>query len=165
MPHRTLRLLSFTIFVLAIVGMLLAGGLPSSFALDSLPRSPRLGASHIPLRSYERIPVGKLRADLASYHLRQIRIAGTVQAIQTQVMTQGCGVPYELTIVILEDESGLMEVIDKGACGANRSLVRAPMLTAGDRIDLLVHVVGGTKTEEPGGSPEVILLWIDRAQD
>jgi hypothetical protein len=165
MPHRTIRLLSFTIFALAIIGMLLAGGLSSSFALDSLPRSPRVGASHIPLRSYERIPVGKLRADLVSYHLRQIRIGGTVQAVQTQVMTQGCGIPYEQTIFFLEDESGLMEVIDKGACGANKSIVRAPMLTSGDRIDLLVQVVGGTKAEEPGASPEVILLWIDRAQD
>ena len=52
-------------------------------------------------------------------------------------MTRGCGVPYELTIFSLEDESGLMDVIDKGVCGANRSVVRAPMLVAGDRIDLL----------------------------
>jgi len=80
-------------------------------------------------------------------------------------MTRGCGVPYELTIFSLEDESGLMDVIDKGACGTNRSVVRAPMLVAGDRIDLLVQVVGGTRTKESGSSPEVSVLWIDRTQD
>ena len=73
--------------------------------------------------------------------------------------------PYELTILSLEDESGLMDVIDKGACGTNRSVVRAPMLVAGDHIDLLVQVVGGTRTEGPGSSPEVNVLWIDRAQE
>jgi hypothetical protein len=78
-------------------------------------------------------------------------------------MTRGCGVPYELTVFSLEDESGLMDVIDKGACGTNRSVVRAPMLVAGDRIDLLVHVVGGT--EQLGGSLEVFALWIERVQD
>jgi hypothetical protein len=85
--------------------------------------------------------------------------------MQTKVMTQGCGVPYELTIISLEDESGQVEVLDKGACGRNRSAVRAPMLAVGDRVDLLVQVVGGTKTDESGVSPEVILLWIDRTQD
>ncbi|TKB54342.1 MAG: hypothetical protein E8D50_04760 [Nitrospira sp.] len=81
------------------------------------------------------------------------------------MMTQGCGMPYELTIISLEDESGLVEVLDRGACGRNRSPVRAPMLAAGDRVDLLVHVVGGTKTDESGVSPEVFVLWIDRAQE
>ena len=80
-------------------------------------------------------------------------------------MTRGCGVPYELTILSLEDESGSVNVIDKGACGRNRSPVRAPMLAPGNRVDLLVQVVGGTKTDESGASPEVFVLWIDRAQD
>ncbi|MEO6308784.1 MAG: hypothetical protein ABIO96_08505, partial [Nitrospiraceae bacterium] len=69
------------------------------------------------------------------------------------------------TIFSLEDESGLMDVIDKGACGTNRSVVRAPMLVAGDRIDLLVQVVGEARTEEPGSSPEVNVLWIERIQE
>jgi len=80
-------------------------------------------------------------------------------------MTQDCGVRYELTIITLEDESGLVDVFDRGACGRNRSMVRAPMLAAGDRVDLLVHVVGGTKGDESGVSPEVFVLWIDRAQE
>jgi len=165
MPFLTTRLCFFALSFFPVIGAQTVGGPALSVALDTLPRSPRVGASHIPLRSYERIPIGKLRSDPASYHLRQIRIAGSVHAIQTQVMTRGCGVPYELTIFSLEDESGLMDVIDKGACGTNRSVVRAPMLVAGDRIDLLVQVVGGTRTEELGSSPEVNVLWIDRAQD
>jgi hypothetical protein len=44
-------------------------------------------------------------------------------------------------------------------------MVRAPMLAVGDRVDLLVHVVGGTKTDESGVSPEVFVLWIDRTQE
>ena len=80
-------------------------------------------------------------------------------------MTQGCATPYELTTFSLEDESGTLDVFDKGACGRNRSAMRAPMLTAGDRVDLLVHVVGGTKTDETGVSPEVFVLWIDRTQE
>jgi hypothetical protein len=39
------------------------------------------------------------------------------------------------------------------------------MLAAGDRVDLLVQVVEGTKTDESGVSPEVFVLWIDRAQE
>jgi hypothetical protein len=97
--------------------------------------------------------------------LREVRIAGTVRTIQTRVMTQACGVPYELTIISLEDESGQVEVLDRGACGRNRSAVRAPMLAAGDRVDLLVHIIGGAKPDESGVSPEVFVLWIDRAQD
>lgn len=161
----TTRLHGLTLIYFFVIGILIAGSSEPTVALESLPHSPRVGTSHIPLRSYERIPIGKLRSDPASYHLRQIRIGGTVHTIQTQVITRGCGVPYELTIFSLEDESGLMEVIDKGACGANRSVMRAPMLVAGDRIDLLVQVVGGTRTEEPGTSPEVNVLWIDRTQE
>ncbi len=78
-------------------------------------------------------------------------------------MTQGCGVPYELTIISLEDESGLMDVLDKGACGRNTSAVRAPTLAAGDRVDLLVHVLGGM--DGLGGSLEAFALWIERVQD
>jgi hypothetical protein len=147
----------------AMIGTLMVGDPESSFALDPLPRSPRVGSLQIPLHSYNRVPISKLLSDPASYHLRQIRIAGTIHTVQTQVMTQGCGVPYELTIISLEDESGLMDVLDKGACGRNSSVVRAPTLAAGDRVDLLVHVLGGM--DGLGGSLEAFALWIERAQD
>ncbi len=161
----TTRLCVLALSFLAGVGTLRIVGPPSSFALDPLPRSPRVGSLRIPLLSYNRVPISKLLSDPASYHLREIRIAGTIHTVQTQVMTRGCGVHYELTIISLEDESGRVDVFDKGACGKNRSAVRAPMLAPGDRVDLLVHVVGGTKTDEPRASSEVFVLWIDRAQE
>lgn len=71
----------------------------------------------------------------------------------------------ELTVISLEDESGVVDVLDQGACGRNTSAVRAPMLTAGDHVDLLVRVYGATETDGLGGSLEVFVLWIERAQD
>ena len=163
MPTLTTRLCFLTLRLLAMIGTLMVGGSESSFALDPPPRSPRVGSLQIPLHSYHRVPISKLLSDPASYHLRQIRITGTIHTAQTQVRTQGCGVPYELTIISLEDESGLMDVLDKGACGRNTSAVRAPTLAAGDRVDLLVHVLGGM--DGLGGSLEAFALWIERAQD
>jgi hypothetical protein len=148
-----------------MIGTLMVGGSESSFALDSLPRSPRVGSLRIPLLSYNRVPISKLLSDPTSYHLREIRIAGTVRTVETQLMTRGCGRPYELTAISLEDESGVVDILDQGACGRNTSVVRAPTLAAGDRVDLLVHVIGGTKTDGLGASLEVFTLWIERAQD
>jgi hypothetical protein len=159
------RFYRFTLTYFAMMATLIAGGSELAIALDPPPRSPRVGSLRIPLLSYNRVLISKLFSDPASYHLREIRIAGTVRTIQTRVMTQGCGKPYELTVISLEDESGVVDVLDQGACGRNTSVLRAPMLAVGDRVDLLVHVVGGTKTDESGVSPEVIVLWIDRAQD
>ena len=159
------RFYRFTLIYFAMIVTLIAGSSELAVALDPLPRSPRVGSLRIPLLSYNRVLISKLFSDPASYHLREIRIAGTVRTIQTRVMTQGCGMPYELTIISLEDESGLVDVFDKGVCGRNRSMVRAPMLAVGDRVDLLVHVVGGTKTDESGVSPEVFVLWINRTQE
>ena len=165
MLFRTTRSRPLALFFLAIIVTLTIVDPWSSFALDPLPRSPRVGSLRIPLLSYNLVPIAKLLSNPADYHLREIRIAGTVRAIQTEVMTQGCGVPYELTILSLEDERGLLEIFDKGVCGRNRSAVRAPMLAVGDRVDLLVHVVGGTKTSASGASPEVFMLWINRTQE
>lgn len=155
-----LTLISFT-----MIGTLMAGGPESSFALDPLSRSPRVGSLRIPLLSYNRVPISKLLSNPTSYHLQEIRIAGTVRTVETQLITRGCGKPYELTVISLEDESGVVDILDQGACGRNTSAVRAPTLAAGDRVDLLVHVIGGTRTDEPGASPQVFMLWIDRAQD
>lgn len=146
-----------------MTGTLIVGGPESSFALDPLPRSPRVGSAQIPLGSYERIPIGKLLSNPTSYHLREIRIAGTVRTVQTQIKTRGCVGPYELTVISLEDESGVVDILDQGACGRNTGVVRAPTLAAGDRVDLLVQVVGGT--DGLGASLEVFALWIERTQD
>jgi hypothetical protein len=68
-------------------------------------------------------------------------------------------------VISLEDESGVVDVLDQEACGRNTSAVRAPMLTAGDHVDLLVRVYDATETDGLGGSLEVFALWIERAQD
>ena len=124
-----------------------------------------MGSWQIPLGSYERVPIGKLLSSATSYPLHKIKIAGTVRIVQTQIKTWGCGKPYELTVISLEDESGVVDVLDQGSCGRNTSAVRAPMLTAGDHVDLLVRVYGATETDGLGGSLEVFVLWIERAQD
>jgi hypothetical protein len=165
MPLLTTRLCFFALWLLAMIGTLMVGGPESSFALDPLPRSPRVGSLRIPLLSYNRVPISKLLSNPTSYHLQEIRIAGTVRTVETQLITRGCGKPYELTVISLEDESGVVDILDQGACGRNTSAVRSPTLAAGDRVDLLVHVIGGTRTDEPGASPQVFMLWIDRAQD
>ena len=59
----------------------------------------------------------------------------------------------------------MLDALDLGACGRNTSMVRAPTLAAGDRVDLLVQVIRGVKTGDLGTPPEVIVLWVDRAQD
>jgi hypothetical protein len=165
MPLLTSLLCFFALWLLAMIGTLMVGGPESSFALDPLPRSPRVGSLRIPLLSYNRVPISKLLSNPTSYHLQEIRIAGTVRTVETQLITRGCGKPYELTVISLEDESGVVDILDQGACGRNTSAVRAPTLAAGDRVDLLVHVIGGTRTDDPGASPQVFMLWIDRAQD
>jgi hypothetical protein len=122
-----------------------------------------VGSLRIPLLSYNPVPISKLLANPTDYHLREIRIAGTVRAVETHLMTRGCGKRHEVTVISLEDESGAMDVFDQGACGRNTSPVRAPTLVAGDRVDLLVHVVGGT--DGSGGPLEIFTLWIERGQD
>jgi hypothetical protein len=163
MPLCATRSWFFALILFVVIDTLMIGAPPSSLALDPLPRSPRVGTLRIPLLSYSRVPISKLFSDPTSYHLREVRIAGIIRTAQTQVTTRGCGVPYELTIISLEDESGLVEVLDKGVCGRNRSAIRAPMLAPGDRIDLLVQVIGGAKTDA-GVSPEVFVLWIEQTQ-
>lgn len=163
MPPCATHVRFFTFWFLAMLGTLMVGSLQSSFALDPLPRSPRVGSLRIPLLSYNRVPISALLSDSASYHLREIRIAGIVRTVETQLMSRGCGKPYELTVFSLEDESGMVDVIDQGACGKNTGVVRAPTLAAGERVELLVHVIG--KTHGSGSLLEVFTLWIERAQE
>jgi hypothetical protein len=155
----------FTLLSFAMIGILIAERSELALAVDPLPRSPRVGSLRIPLLSYHRVPISKLFSDPTSYHLREIRISGTVRAVETQFMTRGCGKHYELTVISLEDESGTVDVFDQGACGKNTGPLRASMLAGGDHIELLVQVIGGTNPNEPGASPVVFVLWIERTKD
>jgi hypothetical protein len=140
LPLLTTRLCFFALSFLAMICTLIAGSSEPAVALDPLLRSPRVGSLQIPLLSYHRVPISNLLSDPTTYHLREIRIAGTVHAIQTRVVSRGYGVPYELSLSSLDDESRLMDVMDKGAYGRNKSVVRAPMLAPGDRVALLIQI-------------------------
>jgi hypothetical protein len=115
----TTRTCFFALSFLAMIGMLAVGAPLSSLALDPLPRSPRVGSLRLSLLSFNRVPISRLLTDPTSYHLREIRIAGTVRSIETGLVTRGCGVAYELTLISLEDESGLVDVLG----GRNTSVV------------------------------------------
>jgi hypothetical protein len=54
-----------------------------------------------------------------------------------------------------------MDIFDQGACGRNTSSLRAPTIAVGDRVDLLIHVIGGMGGLE--SSLEAFTLWIERA--
>lgn len=162
---RSERLCFLALSFLAMICILIAGNSEAAVTLAQLPHSQRVGSLQIPLLSYYRVLISKLLSDPTTYHLREVRTAGTIHTVQTRVMTQGSAVPYELTTISLEDKSGLVAIIDKGACGRNRSAVQATMLAVGDRADLLVQIIGGIKTEELGVLSEAIMLWVVLDQD
>ncbi len=135
-------------------------------AFDDFPDSSRVGPQRIPLTSYERIPIEKVFAHPDQYQMREIRLAGTVTAIQTEVVNDrlACVLPHERTTLTLEDDSGQIEMIDQGACGWNRSWVKAPMVKVGQRINVLVtiNILAGSGHAP---SPEVTIRYIGLIQD
>jgi hypothetical protein len=138
----------------------------SAIASDDLPQSSRVGALRIPLTSYERITIGTVLAHPDRYQLREIRLAGTVTAIQTETITNRliCGRAHERTTLTVEDDSGTIELIDMGACGRNMSALKAPMLKVGEQIDLLVHIRVATNQESREATLEATIRFLDRAR-
>lgn len=139
----------------------------SEAASDDLPRSSRVGPLRIPLTSYERIPIGTVLAHPDRYQLREIRLTGTVAAIQTETITNRliCGRAHERTTITVEDESGQIQVIDQGACGRNLSRLKAPMLQVGQQIDVLIQMTIPTGSGVPGSSLEAIIHFVDLVRD
>jgi hypothetical protein len=134
---------------------------------DELPRSSRVGPLRIPLVSYERIPIGTLLAHPDRYNMREIRLTGAVTAIRTETITdrRTCGRAYERTVLMVEDESGKIEVVDQGACGRNLSPLRAPMLAVGQRVDVMALIVIATNADLSEPSLEVVIRFLDLAQN
>ena len=139
----------------------------SGIAFDDVPYSSRVGPQRIPLTSYERIPIEKVLAHPDQHQMRVIRLAGTVTAIQTEVGNNRltCVLPHERTTLTLEDDSGQIEVIDRGACGWNRSWLKAPMLKVSQHINLLVLINIPTSSGTASPSVETTIRYIDRAQE
>lgn len=153
-----LRIIPLTVILLITDSLCLQFAIAS----DDLPRS----YLKIPLVSRERILISKILAYPDQYQMREIRVTGTVTSIQTETITNRfvCGVTHERTVLTLEDDSGQIEVIDRGACGKNRSALKAPMVKVGEQIDLLVYIGVTTNSESREPMVETIIQFLDRVR-
>lgn len=99
--------------------------------------------------------------------MRDIRIAGTIMAMQTETIPNRmiCGSPHERTTLTLKDESGQIEVVDQGACGKNVGALRAPMLKVGQPIDLLLQIIIPANTGTPSLPVEATIRYIDLVRE
>ncbi len=140
---------------------------PREAATEDLPRSSRVGPFRIPLTSYERIPIGTVLAHADRYHMREIRLAGTVTSTQAELITNRriCGRAHERTTLTVEDDSGQIEVIDQGACGRNISGFKAPMLKVGQQADFLVLIMISTSPNASSSSVEATIRFVDLVRD
>lgn len=151
------------------VVLILSGltGFHSVLASDELSLPSQISAVRMSVASYERIPINTLLARPDHYQMRDIRITGTVLAMQTETITNRliCGRAHERTALTLEDDSGQIEILDLGACGKNVGALKAPMLKTGQRIDLLVHISITTSVGSSGSSVEATIRYIDLTRE
>ncbi|MDH4082960.1 MAG: hypothetical protein OEV99_04240 [Nitrospira sp.] len=140
---------------------------PPEAATDELPRSSRVGPLRIPLASYERIPISTVQAHPDRYQMREIRLAGLVTSIRTELITNRliCGRAHERTKLTLEDDTGEIVIVDQGACGRNQSRLKAPMLQMGQHIDLLVLINTPTSPGALGSTLEATIRFLDLVRD
>lgn len=151
-------------FLLTLSGWI---GLHTALASDERSLPSRVGSVRISVSSYERIPIATLLAHPDRYQMRDIRITGTIMAIQTDTITNRmiCGSPHERTTLMIEDDSGRIEAIDQGACGKNVGALKAPMLKADQQIDLLVQIMVPTSAGTPGSPVKAVIRYIDLARE
>ena len=148
------------IFILILAGMI---GVYSALASDELSLPSRASSVRISVASYERIPIATILVHPDRYQMRDIRITGTVTAMQTETITNRmiCGSAHERTTLMVEDDSGQIEIIDQGACGKNVGALKAPMLKVGQQIDLLVLIILVRSADKSEASVEVTLRFLD----
>lgn len=141
--------------------------LQSGFTSDDLPQSSRVGPLGVPLISYERIPIATVLAHPDQYQMREIRLTGTVTAIQIKTIMNPliCGRAHERTTLTVEDDSGQIEVIDQGACGRNVSSLKAPMLEVGQQIDLLALILVVKNADQSEPSLEVTIRFLETSRN
>ncbi len=135
----------------------------SALASDERSRPSRVGSVRMSISTYERIPIATLLAHPDRYQMRDVRITGTILAIQTETVPNRmiCGSPHERTALTLEDESGQIEVIDQGSCGKNVGAVKAPMMKAGEQVDLLVQIMVTKNPESRETLLETTIRFLD----
>lgn len=150
-------------FILILSGVI---GLYSAVASDELSLPSRTSSVRMSVASYERTLIATILAHPDRYQMRDIRIGGTVMAIQTETITNRliCGSAHERTTLMVEDDSGQIEVIDQGACGRNLSVLKAPMVKVGEQIDLLVMIMVTTNRESREAALEATIRFLDRAR-
>lgn len=160
----TIRFLTCLLITVAITW---SPFLQPGMASDDLPRSSHIGPFRGLLTSYERIPIGTLLAHPDRYQMREIRLRGTVTAVQTEVITNRmvCGFAHERTTLTVEDDSGQIELVERGACGQNMGQLKAPMLQAGQQIDLLVLINIPTALSTLGLPVEATIRFIAPARE
>jgi hypothetical protein len=142
-------------------------GLHAALASDEFTPSSQVSSVRISVASYERIPINTLLARPDHYQMRDIRITGTVLAMQTETITNRmiCGLAHERTTLTVEDDSGQIEILDQGACGKNVGALKAPMLKTGQQINLLVQIMIPTSSGSSGSSVEATIRYIDLVRE
>lgn len=150
--------------ILILSGMI---NLHAVLASDEFTPSSQVSSVRMSVASYERIPINTLFARPYHYQMREIRITGTVLAMQTEIIPNRmiCGSAHERTTLLIEDDSGQIEILDQGACGKNVGALKAPMLKTGQRIDLLVRIMLSTSLSSSGSSVEATIRYIDLARE
>ncbi len=135
-------------------------------ASDDLPRSSRVGPLGTPRFSYEHVSISTLLAYPDRYQMRDVRLTGTITAMQTEIVTNRmiCGAAHERTVLTVEDNSGQIEVIDQGACGKNLSTLKAPMVKVGEQIDLLVQIMVTKNPDSREAVVEPTVRYLDRVR-
>jgi len=141
--------------------------LPAALASDELSLPSRVGSVRISIAAHERIPIAAILAHPDRYQMRDLRITGTVVTMQTETITNRmiCGVAHERTVLTVEDDGGQIEVIDRGACGRNVGALKAPMLKAGQQVNLLVQMMIPANTGTPGLPVEITIRYIELVRE
>ena len=163
-----MSLLRVSIIALAIVlGTTGLSCVQPASASDNFPRSSRIDPLSLSLSPHERIPIGIGLAHPDRYQMREIRLSGTVTAVQTEIITNRliCGRAHERTRITVEDESGQIETVDQGSCGRNPSALKAPMLKVGQQADFLVLIMIPTGPGAPDSSMEATIRFVDLARN
>jgi hypothetical protein len=146
--------------ILILSGMI---NLHAALASDELSLPSQVSSVRMSVASYKQIPIAILLAHPDRYQMRDIRITGTVLAIQTEIIPNRmiCGSAHERTTLLIEDDSGQIEILDQGACGRNVGALKAPMLKTGQQIDLLVRIMITTGLGSSSSSVEATIRYID----
>lgn len=140
--------------------ILLTLGIPLwSSAQQPLPGTPLFGPSGLPLAAIHRIPISSVLTHPEDYHLREIHLTGVITNTVSYTPAIGCGRPFILTAVTVEDSTGSLTVHDQGACAGYASRTPAATLHAGDTVDLYVRVIANTRADTDATRVEVRILW------